>query len=214
MNFTPGELDGTMNTHANFLSCTGMRPWCATKVKLVSAEPVATTLAPDTTMPASVSLSLDVHADVGDLVRRAVAVDRRMDDRVVDVGDALLAVAVPALRVLGVGVERGIRTERAQERRLVVRRAPEPAVGEPLPRGDRVATGNGLRGVLRRSKVGVSFAAARVGRNEVLRALLGVVKRIVETGEHAGRVTERRMLARLLHALAVDVDLSAVVDRF
>ena len=57
MNFTPGALVGTMKTTANFLSCTGMRPWCATKVKLVSTEPVATTLAPDTTMPASVSFS-------------------------------------------------------------------------------------------------------------------------------------------------------------
>src|ERR1700730_10473925 len=57
MNFTPGVLVGTMNTTANFLSCTGMSPWCATNVKLVSTDPVATTLAPDTTMPASVSFS-------------------------------------------------------------------------------------------------------------------------------------------------------------
>ena len=44
-----------MNTTAKFRPCTGMRPWCATNVKCVSAEPVATTLAPDTWMPASVS---------------------------------------------------------------------------------------------------------------------------------------------------------------
>ena len=32
MNFTPGALVGTMNTTANFLSCTGISPWCATNV--------------------------------------------------------------------------------------------------------------------------------------------------------------------------------------
>ena len=56
MSFTPLALVGTMKTTAKFLSCTGMSPWCATNVKWVSAEPVATTLAPDTWMPASVSL--------------------------------------------------------------------------------------------------------------------------------------------------------------
>ncbi len=32
MNFTPGELVGSMNTAANFLSWTGIKPWWATKV--------------------------------------------------------------------------------------------------------------------------------------------------------------------------------------
>jgi len=32
MNFAPGELVGSMNTAANFLSCTGINPWCATNV--------------------------------------------------------------------------------------------------------------------------------------------------------------------------------------
>ena len=48
MSFTPLALVGTMNTTAKFFPCTGMSPWCATNVKCVSAEPVATTLAPDT----------------------------------------------------------------------------------------------------------------------------------------------------------------------
>ena len=42
---------------------------------------------------AGVGFLLDMAADVGDLVRRPVAVDRRMDDGVVDEGHALLAVA-------------------------------------------------------------------------------------------------------------------------
>ena len=41
---------------AKFLSCTGITPAWATKVKCVNAEPVATTFAPVTRMPASVSL--------------------------------------------------------------------------------------------------------------------------------------------------------------
>ena len=83
---------------------------------------------------AGVGLLLDVAADVADLVRRPVAVDRRMDDGVVDEGHALLAELVPAPRILLVGiVEVGVGAERRQERRLVVRRAAHPAVGEPAP---------------------------------------------------------------------------------
>jgi hypothetical protein len=48
MSFTPFAFVGTMNTMAKFFPCTGMSPWWATNVKCVSAEPVATTLAPDT----------------------------------------------------------------------------------------------------------------------------------------------------------------------
>ncbi len=44
MNFAPDELVGSMNTAAKFLS-------------LVSADPVATTLAPETISPLSVSFS-------------------------------------------------------------------------------------------------------------------------------------------------------------
>jgi hypothetical protein len=44
--FTPGALVGTMNTGANLASAIGTWATCATNVKWVSAEPVATTLAP------------------------------------------------------------------------------------------------------------------------------------------------------------------------
>ena len=83
---------------------------------------------------AGVGLLLHVAVDVADLLRRAVAVDRRMDDGVIDERHALLAELVPALGVLLPGiVEVGIGAERAEERRLVVRRAAEPAVAEPAP---------------------------------------------------------------------------------
>ncbi len=71
---------------------------------------------------AGVRLLLDMAADVGHFVRRPVAVDRRVDDGVIDEGNALLAVAVPALGVVLVGiVEVGVRPERREERGLVVR---------------------------------------------------------------------------------------------
>ena len=49
---------------------------------------------------AGVGLLLDVHVDVFDLVERLVAIDRRVDDGVVDEGDLLLDLLVPALGVL------------------------------------------------------------------------------------------------------------------
>ena len=51
-----------------------------------------------------VGLLFHMGADVGHLVGRPVAVDRRVDDGVVDEGHALLAVAVPALGIVLVGV--------------------------------------------------------------------------------------------------------------
>ena len=51
MSFTPLAFVGTMNTIAKFLPWTGISPWWATKVKCVSADPVATTFAPVTYMP-------------------------------------------------------------------------------------------------------------------------------------------------------------------
>ena len=46
MSLTPGAFMGTMKTQAYCLSCTGSKPWCATNVACVKAEPVATILAP------------------------------------------------------------------------------------------------------------------------------------------------------------------------
>jgi hypothetical protein len=55
MNLTPFALVGTIKASAKFLSSIGNSPTCATKAKCVRAEPVATTLAPVTQIPASVS---------------------------------------------------------------------------------------------------------------------------------------------------------------
>ena len=164
---------------------------------------------------AGVGLLLDMAADVADLVRRPVAVDRRMDDGVIDEGHALLAELVPALRIVLIGiVEIGIGAERRQERRLVVGRAADPAVGEARPFGDRVAAGEHLLERFRRLEVGVRHAAvAGLGRQQDLVLALGIVQRVVEPRDHARGVAEGRMLGHVLHALAVDVDLAAVAKR-
>ncbi len=69
-----------------------------------------------------IGLLLDMADDVADFVRGTIAIDGRMDDGVVDEGNALLAVPVPALGVLLIRIiEVGIGAERRQERGLVVR---------------------------------------------------------------------------------------------
>ena len=93
MSFTPFALVGTMNTTAKFFPCTGMSPWCATNVKWVERRAGRDHLGPGH-VDAGVRLLGDARVDVGRAAGRAgrhVAVDRRMDDRVVDERDALLS---------------------------------------------------------------------------------------------------------------------------
>ena len=91
---------------------------------------------------ARVGLALDVDVDVAHLVDGLVAIDRRVDDRVVEEQAPLLGELVPAPGVLLVGVvEVGVRAQRAEEGRLVVGAAAHPAVAEAGPLGDRVAIG-------------------------------------------------------------------------
>ena len=164
---------------------------------------------------AGVGLLLDVAADVAHLVRRPVAIDRRMDDGVVDEGHALLAVLVPAPGVVLVRlVEFGVGAERAQERRLVVGRAAHPAVGELRPFGDGVAPGDHLLERLRRLEERVGHAAvAGVGRQQEPVLALGIVQRVVQPRHHPRGVAERLVLGHVLDALAVDEDLAAVGQR-
>ena len=154
-------------------------------------------------------------ADVADFVRRPVAIDRRMDDGVVDERHALLAELVPALGVVLIGlVEIGIGAERGQERRLVVRRAAHPAVGDLGPFGDRVAAGDQIVHGLRRLEEGVRHAAiAGVGRQHQLVLVLVVVQRVVEARDHARGVAEGRMRGDVLDPLAIDVDVAVVAQR-
>ncbi len=158
-----------------------------------------------------------MRVDVGRPARRArrdVAVDRRVDDRMVDIGHPLLAVAVPAPRVLLVGgVEIGIGPERGEKGRLVVGRAAEPAPGQPRPGGDRVAPGDQLLGGARRDEIAMGEAApfGRAGQHPLPFPVV-FVQRVIEAGDHPRGVAEGRVLGDVLDALAVDPDLPAVVE--
>ncbi len=165
---------------------------------------------------AGVSLLFDMHADVGDFVRRAVAIDRRMDDRVIDERHTLLAEAIPAPRVVLIGfVEVGVGAERGEERSLVVGRAADPAIGEARPFGDRVAPGDQVGHRLRRLEIGVGEAAvAGVGRQQQAALAFFVVQRVVEPGDHPRGVAKRRMGGDVLDALAVDIDFAPVAQLF
>ena len=153
-------------------------------------------------------------ADVGDFVRRTIAIDRRMDDRVIDEGHALLAELVPALRILLVRiVEVGVRAQRRKERGLVIRRASHPAIGDLRPFRDRVTARDHLFHGFRRLEEGVGHAAiAGIGRQQDL-VLAIAVERIVEAGDHARGVAEGGMRRDVFDLLAVDVNGAAVSQR-
>ena len=145
-------------------------------------------------MPASVSFSTCAQTSATSFGGRSRSTGG-MDDGVVDEGHALLAVAVPAPGVVLVGiVEIGVGAERRQERRLVVGRAADPAIGDARPFGDRLAPGEQILERLRRLEEGVRLAAvAGVGRHHDALASARVVQRVVEAGDHAGGVAEGRM---------------------
>ena len=166
---------------------------------------------------AGVGLLGHMGIDVGRAARGAggdVAVDRRLHDRVIDKRRPLLAVAVPAERILMVGlVELRIGAERGEKGRLVVGRAAEPAIGQPRPRRDRIAGGDLFLGGARRNEITVGKAAP-FGRAAQDAFLLGVIamQRVVQPRHHPRGVAEGRVLGDLSDALPVDPHLPPVVE--
>ena len=159
---------------------------------------------------AGIALLLHVHVHVRDFVRRTVAIDGRVHERVVHVEHALLCFAIPAPRVVLIGrVVVGVRAERGQERGLVVGRAPHPAVGEARPRGDRSLGADQIVHGLRRAEVFVREAAgSRVGLARERLAHRRVVQRVVQARQHAHGIAECRVRRHVLHAFAVDPDVA------
>ena len=163
---------------------------------------------------AVIALGLDVHEHVADLLGRAVAVDRGMDDRVVPVQDALLSLAVPASRVVLVRViEVGVGAKRGQERRLVIGAASEPAVSEPSPLGDRFQIAHAVLDGPRVAEelVGDPVTAGVGGSGDDFTPVR-IVQRVVEARDRAGGVAERRVSGDVLDPLAVDVDLASIAE--
>src|SRR5262249_54308775 len=84
---------------------------------------------------AGICLFGDMDTDVGRTARSTrghVAIHWWVDNRVIDERHTLLAEPVPMLCVLLIwSVKVGIGPQRCEERRLVVRRAAEPTIGDP-----------------------------------------------------------------------------------
>ena len=138
-----------------------------------------------------------------------------MDDGVVDEGNTLLAVLVPAPRILLIRVvEVGVGAERRQERGLVVRRAAHPAVGQPRPLRDGVAARDQILEGFRRLEEGVGHAAiAGVGRQQKLVLALGIAQRIVKPRHHLRGVAKGLVLGDVLDPFAINEDLASVAER-
>ena len=163
---------------------------------------------------AGVGFLLDGDEDVLYFVRRLHAVDRRIDDGVVHEEHVVLRARVPAFRILSeLLVHREIGAERVHQRRLVVRRAPHPAVGHARPVRDRLALAKQILARLGDAEELVGEGSrARIGRACQHRLLLVVVQRVVKPRDRAHRVAERRMRRHIVDLLAVDVDLAAVAQ--
>ena len=161
-----------------------------------------------------VALLLDVHENVADVLQRTVAVDGRVDDRVVPVQDALLGLAVPAPGVVLVGlIEVGVGAQCGQERRLVVGAAPQPPIAQTGPLGDRLQIADAVLGAARVAEEPMGAPAAAgvgLGRDHVAGG--GIVQSVVQPCDRPGGVTERRVRRDVLDPLAVDVHLPAVAQ--
>ena len=163
-----------------------------------------------------VGVLLDGDEDVLDLIHGLGAIDRRIDDGVVHEQHVLLRAPVPGLRVAGeLAVEIVIGAERIHQRRLVIGRAPHPAVGHARPVRDGVALRDQFLARARGAEEFVREAAgAGIGRPRQNPLGLLVVQRIVEPRDRARGVAESRMRGDVLDPLAIDVDLAAVAQAF
>ncbi len=163
---------------------------------------------------AAVALGDDVHEDVLDLVDRPVAVDRRVDQDVIQEQHLLCVASIPRL---GTGLERcvevGCRPERGHEGGLVVGRPPHEAVRQASPGRDRLARCEQLVGRVARHEEPVRRDSAAVDAQKHV-ALLWIVKHVVEACDRPGGVPKRGMLGDVLDPLAPDVDRSPVAEAF
>src|SRR5262245_25985889 len=129
-----------------------------------------------------------------------------MDDRVVDERDAFLRVPIPSTRVLLKRcVEVGVGAERREEGGLVVRRPSEPAVCQTRKTGNRIPCRELFLGVRWRLEVTMCKPAPlRRGTQNAAAARVVLMKRVVQTRQHASAIPKRRMFRDLLDPLAVD----------
>ena len=163
-----------------------------------------------------VGLFLQLDVDVFHLVRRLVAVDRRVNDGVVEVQAGFLNAGVPVPGVLlELAVEGRVGAQRAAERGFVVRRAAHPAVAQARPLGDGVALLAQVVGAFRHAEELVGIAAAAGVGAPAQRVLhVRLVQRVVHLRDGGRRIAKRRMGGDVFDALAVDVNLTPVLQAF
>ena len=163
-----------------------------------------------------VGLFFQLDIDVFHLVCRFVAVDGRVDDSVVKVQTGLLNAGVPVTGILlELAVEGRVCAKRAAERGFVVRRAAHPAVAQARPPGDGVALLTQVVGAFRHAEelVGVT-AAAGVGAPAQRVLHVRFVQRVVHLRDGGRRIAKRRMGGDVFNALAVDINLAAILQAF
>ena len=163
-----------------------------------------------------IGVFLDGDVDVFHLIGGLGAIHRRIDDGVVHEQHVLLGAFVPSLGVAGeLAVKIEIGAERVHQRRLVVRRAPHPAVGHARPLRDGVALRNQILARARGAEefVGIAAGAGIGRRGQDALGLLGV-QRVVEPGDRARGVAERRVRGDVLDPLAIDIDFAAIAQTF
>ena len=132
----------------------------------------------------------------------------------VDVKHLLLRLLVPCQ---GVGlvrrIKRGIGPQGAEQCPFVVWGAPEPAVRQAGPGGDRIARRKLLFPGVGGSEVavGVPAGAGVCGDGEHLLERR-VVQGIVQAGNHAGRIAKGRVRRDILDTLAVEPDFTPIAQ--
>ena len=153
-----------------------------------------------------VALADEVDEDIGDLVDRLLPIDRRVDEDVIEKQPARGEALVQGERVVVVWrVEGRIGREARHERRLVVGRAPHEAVAQPRPGRDRLARRQEFLRRVARLIEAVGADTARIDGGQQI-ALCRVVERIVEPGDRARRIAERRVRRHVLDPLAIEID--------
>src|SRR4029077_1331875 len=141
-----------------------------------------------------------------------IAVYRRVDDGVVNEADFLLHLLVPTAGVLLKRlIELGVGAESGQKRSLVIGAAAHPAVRQARPFRNRVARADQIFGIAGSPvKPVCQTAAARIGFDAEYALALLLMQGVVQAGQHAHRVTERRMDRDVFNSLSVDPNLPPI----
>jgi hypothetical protein len=147
-----------------------------------------------------------MNGDIAHGFGRRVTVDRRIDDRVVEIEHALLGLAVPGLGVIGVLAVKGmVGAQGFGKTRLVVGRTTHPAVAHACPLGDGGAVRDEVFARARdpeNALRGPTVAGVRRTGEDVFGSR--IVEPVIHPRHHARGVAEGRVGGDVVDALAID----------